>query len=70
MAFPRPGTNAERILTFIASNPGATRNSIIKGLGLNPSPARTYLKSLVQHGLVKHDVDEQGFHHYTAKSTL
>lgn len=67
---PKPGTNAARILDFIAANPDATRNAIIKGLAMNPSPARTYLKTLESHGLVVRTKDEQGYHHYRTKARM
>lgn len=64
--YPIPGTNADLILAWIKDNPGVSVSGIVKGTGLNPSPARTYIANLVKFGLIDDARDEIG-HHYTAK---
>lgn len=64
--YPKPGTNAERILFYIMSNPGATINRIWRDLKLNPGPVRDYLKTLVEKGLIE-DRPEGEVHHYHVK---
>jgi len=65
--YPRPGTHAEKILTFVSDNPGASTNRVISKLSLNPSVARKCLAILVERGLLVDSRDDNGFHHYTAK---
>ena len=63
--YPLPGTNAERVLNFIALNPDTTTNKIIEKLAMNPTVARKCLKSLLEHSKIKDMPDENQHHHYT-----
>jgi predicted transcriptional regulator len=65
--YPRPGTNADRILAYIKSNPGTTRTAIIRGLEMNPSPTKMCLDALLKYDLIEDAPDDKGHHHYTAK---
>jgi DNA-binding IclR family transcriptional regulator len=58
------------VLFFIVSNPGVTVNRIYRSLGLNPSPTRDYLKTLVDKGLIEDRPDESGAHHYFVKEAV
>lgn len=64
--YPRSGTHADRILTFIKKHEGTTKNSIIEALELNPSVVRDVMRILVRKGLVMDLPDSEGRHHYAA----
>lgn len=64
--YPRPGTMAENVLAHIRQNPGVSVNGLVKALGLNPSPARSCLKALMDRKLIADDPTEDGHHRYTA----
>lgn len=64
--YPQPGSNAERVLNHIQANPGITINSLVRDLGINPSPLRrAYLSRLIEKGLIE-DRASDGAHHYHA----
>ncbi len=65
--YPQPGTMADRILSFIRENPGASINKIHTQLGINPSPTRTCLATLTRRGLIEDKPDDAG-HHYHPKT--
>lgn len=65
--YPIADTHAARILEFIQSNPGTTRNAIISGLDLNPSIVRRYAQALLERGLIVDTPNDSGYHSYTAK---
>lgn len=64
--YPLPDTKSEAILEYIRENPGVTRNSIIAGLGFNPSIVRRYVQVLIEHKLVEDTPNDRGWHCYTA----
>lgn len=64
--YPLPGTNAERVLNFVVSNPGVSTNKIIEQLRMNPTVARKCIKSLMEHSKIKDEPTEAGYHSYTA----
>lgn len=67
LAYPRPGTNAERVLDHIKANPGVTTNGLITKLDMNSTIVRKCLKSLLSSGKIEDAFDKtNGFHHYTA----
>lgn len=53
----RPGTNAHRVLTFLAANEEAafTRSEVVEGAGIDPDSAGPVLVRLREDGLVEHD---------------
>ncbi len=57
---------ADRILDYIVENPKCTTNGILKALDLNPSPARKCLRTLLEHGIVKDEIDKDKHHHWRA----
>lgn len=65
--YPRPGSNAERILDHIQENDGVTTNAIIRTLAMNPSVVRKCLASLIDRGFIVDKPDEAKNHHYSAK---
>lgn len=68
--YPRPGTNAERILHYIRINPGASVTKIWNALRMNPSPTRTCITALLEHGLIEDQPDASGHHHFVVKDTV
>ncbi len=68
--YPVPGTNAERILHFIISNPGTTTNGVITAMKMNASPVRKCLVALEAKGLIEDQPDEDGNHHYSVKALV
>ncbi len=68
--YPRPGSNAERILHFIISNEGTTTNKIITSLKMNPSVVRKCLAGLVATGKIEDRPDSDKNHHYHPKKVL
>jgi DNA-binding MarR family transcriptional regulator len=67
VTYPRPGSNAERVLEYIQNHDGTTKNQIIGALKMNPSVVRGAVQMLVQKGLVTDRPDENRHHHYSAK---
>ena len=68
--YPRPGTHADRVLIHIRANPRITKNGIIEALKLNPSVVRDIMRTLIDKSLVIDEPDNEGRHHYTAKTVL
>lgn len=66
--YPRPGTHAETVLTYVQSNDGTTTNGIISGLKMNPSVVRKCLKVLSERQKVTDSMDDNGHHHFSAKT--
>lgn len=66
-AYPRPGTNAMRVLVFIRENPGTSTNNVITKLGLNPTIARKCITALLGHQKIEDKPTDAGHHAYSIK---
>lgn len=68
--YPRPGSHADTILSFIKLNEGTTTNRIITKLGLNPSVVRKALATLVQKERILDEMDGEGNHNWRIRGVL
>jgi DNA-binding MarR family transcriptional regulator len=59
--YPRPHTTATRALAYIEANPGCTKRSLGRNLGINEGGLQRVLDQLTKHQLVTVETDEQGY---------